>query len=78
MKEIEFLKKLVELTENIRLSSNKHRISLEIYPKRSECSIEIRHYIFNSLKKWIILTNENMTCAKKQNEVINYILSIDS
>lgn len=76
MSRTEFIFFLIRKLEELRQNKSKNRISLEIYPKRSNYSIEIRHYHNDGLEKWIILTNESLEDKKEQQKIITYLNQI--
>lgn len=76
MLRIEFIFFLIRKSEELRKNNCKNRICLEIYPKRSNYSVEIRHYHNYGLEKWIILTNKNLEDEKEQQKIIKYLNQI--
>ena len=72
----DFIFFLIRKSEELRKNKSKSRICLEIYPKRSNYSIEIRHYHNDGLKKWIILTNDSLEDDAEQQKIITYLNQI--
>ena len=75
-KRTQFIFMLIEKSEELRMVGSQNRLCLEIYPKRSNYSIEIRHYYKEGLQKWIVLTNDSLENIKEQQKVIKYLDNI--
>ena len=76
MKRIDFIFKILKKSEKLREKNSKNRLTLEIYPRRSNYSVEIRHYYNNGLEKWIILTNDSLEDSTEQQKIIKYLNNI--
>ena len=76
MTRLEFILEILKKSEKLREKNSKNRLALEIYPRRSNYSVEIRHYYNNGLEKWIILTNESLEDSTEQQKIIKYLNNI--